>query len=277
MLSSPLPKFGFQVGMALIDQDPTPESSISMHLPPLLSQHDNHFYIRGNVSIHPHAAIAPGVVLQADAESEIVIAAGVCIGMGSVLHAYQGKLEVQEAATLGAGVLWIGRGQIGAHASIGARTTIFNHSIAAEAVIPPGSVIGDESRPVLLADLETNPLGSAPELQSEGVSNFHPPTNQAPQAVGVSSIGTQSSVANPTVFNSTSPNPTAPDPTVPELTAPDSPVAESTVMGNGQPRQGPVAGQASLDRLMVMLFPHRRPLENSPQGSSPASGDTLDQ
>jgi len=70
-----------------------------MHLSPL-QLISNHFYVSGNVTIHPSAAIAPGVLLQADPESQIIIAAGVCVGMGTILHAHAGILEVSQEQTL---------------------------------------------------------------------------------------------------------------------------------------------------------------------------------
>jgi len=71
-----------------------------MHLSPLQPISNSHFYVSGNVTIHPSAAIAPGVLLQADPESQIIIAAGVCVGMGTILHAHAGILEVSQEQTL---------------------------------------------------------------------------------------------------------------------------------------------------------------------------------
>ncbi len=83
-------------------------------------------YISGEVTIDPSAAIAPGVLLQASPNSRIIIGAGACIGLGSILHAYEGTLEVEAGANLGAGVLVVGKGKIGANACIGSTTTILN-------------------------------------------------------------------------------------------------------------------------------------------------------
>jgi len=71
-----------------------------MHLSPLQPISNSHFYVGGNVIIHS-AAIAPGVLLQADPESQIIIAAGVCVGMGTILHAHAGILEVESGANIG--------------------------------------------------------------------------------------------------------------------------------------------------------------------------------
>lgn len=142
-----------------------------MHLPPLRLISDAHFCVSGNVRIHPSAVIAPGVLLQADADSQIIIAAGVCIGAGTVLHVTQGNLEIEEGASLGASVLLFGSGRIGANACIGSRVTIFNSSIDSDQVIKAGSLIGDPSRSV--DPVETAPTEASPapaEAASEAVS-----------------------------------------------------------------------------------------------------------
>ncbi len=117
-----------------------------MKLPSLQPISNTSFYINGNVIIHPGAAIAPGVLLQADLESQIIIGAGACVGMGSVLHAHQGTLEVGEGANIGTGVLLVGKGKIGTNACIGSMTTIFNSSVEPGKVVAPGSLLGDSSR-----------------------------------------------------------------------------------------------------------------------------------
>lgn len=117
-----------------------------MSLSPLHLIRNFDSYMSGEVTIDPSAAIAPGVMLQADPNSQIIIAAGVCIGMGAVLHARDGILEIEAGATIGAGVLLVGRGKIGANACIGSATTILNCSIAPEQVVAPNSLLGDSSR-----------------------------------------------------------------------------------------------------------------------------------
>jgi len=119
-----------------------------MKFPSLQPISNTHYYVNGDVTIHPGAAIAPGVLLQADPESKIIIGAGACIGMGAVLHAHQGALEIGESANIGTGVLIVGQGKIGTNACIGSMTTIFNSSVESGAVLAPGSLVGDSSRPV---------------------------------------------------------------------------------------------------------------------------------
>jgi carbon dioxide concentrating mechanism protein CcmN len=119
-----------------------------VYLPPLQAMHDSQVYISGDVTIHPNAAIAPGVLLQASPGSSIIIAAGVCIGMGAVLHACDGILEIQEGVSLGAGVLMVGAGMIGANACIGSQCTLLNTSVEGKVLVPSGSVLGDGSRQI---------------------------------------------------------------------------------------------------------------------------------
>ncbi|MBD2022597.1 hypothetical protein H6F43_20655 [Leptolyngbya sp. FACHB-36] len=106
----------------------------------------SHFFMSGDVTIQDGAAIAPGVLLQADPDSRILIKTGACIGIGSVLHAHHGAVEVGEGASIGAEVLLIGQVTIGANACVGAATTIVNSSVEWGGVIPPGSLLGDTSR-----------------------------------------------------------------------------------------------------------------------------------
>jgi carbon dioxide concentrating mechanism protein CcmN len=116
---------------------------VSTNLPPLPLIRADHYCVSGKVTIHPSAAIAPGVLLQADPDSEIVIANGVCIGAGAILHAYRGMLEIEAGVTLGTGVLIVGSGQIGKNACVGANTLIWNCSLAADQVVAAGSRMGE--------------------------------------------------------------------------------------------------------------------------------------
>ncbi len=103
-------------------------------------------HVSGNVSIDPSAVIAPGVLLQAEANSRISIGAGVCIGAGTIVHAAGGNLYIEAGVCLGRGVLIIGNGAIDRDACIGAGTTAIDPQIDSGAVIPPQSLLGDRSR-----------------------------------------------------------------------------------------------------------------------------------
>ncbi|NJK29253.1 MAG: hypothetical protein HC851_17970 [Acaryochloris sp. RU_4_1] len=142
-----------------------------MHLPPLQPVSTSHYCVIGDVSIHPHAKIAAGAILQAAPHSQIVIAAGVCIGMGVIIQAYQGAITIDVGANLGSGVLVLGTAKIGANACIGATTTIFNTDIAALQVVPAGSLMGDHSRALSATENTPIPLNSDQDHQHRESEN----------------------------------------------------------------------------------------------------------
>jgi carbon dioxide concentrating mechanism protein CcmN len=157
-----------------------------VYLPPLQAMHDSQVYISGDVTIDPSAAIAPGVLLQASTGSSIIIGAGVCIGMGAVLHACDGTLEIQAGASLGAGVLVMGAGIIGPNACIGSQSTLLNTSVEGKLLVPAGSVLGDRSRQIQLetevATPVMSPTPTIPEPAPAPISASEPtPSFQSPQ------------------------------------------------------------------------------------------------
>lgn len=225
-----------------------------MYLPPLQPNRNPNIYISGDVTIDEGASIASGVILQASPGTRIEIAAGVCIGMGSILQACQGNLIIEEGATLGAGVLAIGTGKIGANACIGSATTLLHPTVASNEVIAPGSLLGDESRQWI-------------EVES-------------------------TTAANPGPVSPSSPNPVAPDPVPPDLLQPPEPATASEpepptpersppISSNGNGAEPPatppdpppvpsspayIYGQAHLNQLMQTLFPHKQhPIQPIPE------------
>ena len=114
-------------------------------MPLLQPAPDSNSYIQGDVTIEPGAVIAPGVLLQAGPNSRIIVGAGACLGMGVILQAHEGTLEIQAGASLGAGVLVVGSGTIGSNACIGTTSTLLNPSVASSQVIAPGSLLGEMS------------------------------------------------------------------------------------------------------------------------------------
>ena len=203
-----------------------------MYLPPLQPTCNSHYYMNGNVIIHPSAAISPGVVLQADPESQIIISAGVCIGMGAVLHAHQGTIAVREGANIGAGVLIVGKGEIGTNACIGSSTTILNSSIGQGEVIAPASLIGDTSRSATNPETSEAETFPASEVASQNEEAMVPPLPENDPAP-VSELPTEQQI--------------------PESTG----------------RSGlPVYGQNNLNRLLATLLPHRQSLNRPLQDDS---------
>lgn len=218
-----------------------------MRSPSRFSIDDTHLFMSGNVVVHDSAAIAPDVLLQADPDSQIVIAAGVCIGSGSVLHAHQGKLILEAGATLGSGVLVVGHGTIGSEACIGSMTTIMNSSIEAKQSVPPGSLIGDGSR-----QEETQ--------MAQSQSTQFRPTQPKQVTPPLSPVIPPIAPVVPPVTPSLTPTPSPP------ATSESSP--ETAVPPTSPPSKKAVTqiyGQAYLERMMITMFPYRKALASSPE------------
>lgn len=213
-----------------------------MYVPPLHPTCNFDSYISGEVMIDPSAAIAPGVLLQASPNSQIIIGAGVCIGMGSIIHAYEGTIEVEVGAILGAGVLLIGKGKIGANACIGSTTTILNRSIEPQHLVAAGSVIGDESRQVVATPAGAT-IGVAGESAPALSANAQSQTTVAATANGE----TAESLTDSSSVQTTS-----------EPTKSASEASEAT--------GSQVYGQDRLNRMLSTMFPHRQSLNRPHQG-----------
>ncbi|WP_446405530.1 transferase [Coleofasciculus sp. C1-SOL-03] len=201
-----------------------------------MSSH-SHVYVQGDVTIDPSAVISSGVILRANPESKISIAASVCIGAGSILHADQGTLEIEIGVNLGTGVLVVGHGKIGANACIGPLTTIYNASIERLTVVPAGSVVGNVGRQVA----EVSPPATPP------VDRSNPPeaANPEPEAIASdpSSSAEQSEQqeVNPDVDSEVSSSESPPD---------EEPESADSPEGNS------IYGQGSVDRILKTLFPY---------------------
>ncbi len=140
----------------------------SNYLPPLEPIGDFRSYVCGDVVIDQTAAIASGVLIQADDGGKIIIGAAVCIGMGAVLHAQDGLLEIGAGANLGAGVLVYGTTKIGEGACIGASSSIVRAVIAKGAIVPPCSLIsGLEQSAIVTATPESAVDRTVTEIQIE--------------------------------------------------------------------------------------------------------------
>ncbi|MEM1172858.1 MAG: hypothetical protein AAGJ08_28240, partial [Cyanobacteria bacterium P01_H01_bin.35] len=120
-----------------------------MQLPPLQHITNIEPFVSGDVKIDPSVAIAAGVIIQAADNCQIIIGSGVCIGMGAIIHAYQGNIEIESGATIGSGVLLVGKIKIGANACVGALATIIEQDVEADRVVLPASIIGNSGRQIL--------------------------------------------------------------------------------------------------------------------------------
>jgi len=149
---------------------------------------DPNYYVSGDVTVDPSAAIAPGVVLRADPDSQIAIAAGVCIGMGTILHAHHGILEVEKGACIGAGVLVVGTGKIGVNACIGSDSTAIDPAVEAQYVVASGSLIGDRSRRRVGEPTPDMAAEPEPEPEPEPAPEPEPQKTMGPQIYGHTQI-----------------------------------------------------------------------------------------
>jgi carbon dioxide concentrating mechanism protein CcmN len=262
-----------------------------MSLPLLPPTNETHFTMSGDVTLHPGAAIAPGVVLQADPGSRIIIEAGVCIGMGALLHAYQGQLEIAQGAALGFKVLVVGAGRIGANACIGPGVTIIASSVEDGSVIPAGTIIGDTGRSP--APPETSPSSEAttaapptpPSHSSHSPTPGHHSTELPEPTPIVSNAFSYTAYSETNVYaasyavakdesTATSDQPSHISSADGDSAAEPTPPTKENSPSNSA--AGSVSGQASLNRLVGMLFPHRQALENKSDENQDSSSDTAD-
>lgn len=264
-----------------------------MSVPPLRLGNSFESYISGEVIIDPSAVIALGVILQAAPNSKIIIGAGVCVGMGSILQVHAGSLEIEAGASLGAGFLMVGAGKIGANACIGAATTVFECSVASGQVVPPGSILLSRSPDIL--DLDAVPVeahnsmnGNNGKDSTNGNSIADGKLIQPEPETVVDDVKTDlwSSNRVPTMqyFRSKSQSQLINSTTIGNNTdnsqnqhqdqAQDQPSKEPTEVSTIQAFNEPapesannfaahIYGQGNVQRLLVTLFPHRQSLNKS--------------
>jgi len=201
-----------------------------MSLPPVQPISRSEFYVNGDVTIDESAIVAPGVILRAAPNSQIIIGAGACLGMGTILTAYQGVIAIGAGAILGTGVLVVGRGEIGENACIGSTTTIFNASVAAMSLVPSGSLIGDTSRQITIEVSAT-------------------PSEPQPVVSQVSPVPSVEEVVSETVAS-----PWDGEETVAEASPAETREPASTT---NRPNQASVVGKVYINQLLVTLFPER--------------------
>lgn len=223
-----------------------------MYLSPLQLSSNSQILMSGDVVVNEGAAIAPGAILQAAPGSRILIAAGACIGMGVILHAREGTLEIAAGAILGAGVLVVGAGTIKENACIGAGTTLINPCIDKMQIMAAGSLMGDTSRQAAAEEATATAPTAAP-TSPETPEAATPPVDQPIEPI---------EPPQP---------PQTPPQTAPE-TVPDPP--ESTAAEPPQPGETPTIlyGQAHINRLLGTLFPHRQPFNQSEENGQTRSG-----
>lgn len=208
-----------------------------IYLPPPQPTINKDIRISGDVEIHPTASLAPGVILQAAPEHKIIVGADACIGMGAIINAAQGSIEIGSGAILGAGVLIIGASKIGSNCCIGTSTTIFQSDVATMVVIEPGSIIGDGSR-----QAEKNSHEQSETQSSKNSKNVN--------HIGVKSDSKSDSVDKPKHQSVQNSNYVPDSPSVtPVETATQNPLNQN---------KKPVVGQLYINELLITLFPHNK-------------------
>lgn len=205
------------------------------YLPPPQPILNKDIRISGDVEIHPTASLAPGVILQAAPNSRIIIGADVCIGMGAIISACQGTIEIEAGAILGSGVLIIGESKIGNNCCIGTSSTIFRKNIASMAVIEPGSIVGDASRQV--------------EMEPEAGNNQN---RKSPAKSARDNLNDDSNVLK---NGRAKPQPT---PVQNDDRGSTSVSHDQTPVAPTKKSKVPVVGQVYLNELLITLFPHRK-------------------
>jgi carbon dioxide concentrating mechanism protein CcmN len=222
-----------------------------IYLPPPQPLLNKDIRLSGDVEIHPTASLAPGVILQAAPNGKIVIGADVCIGMGVIINACQGYIEIESGAILGSGVLIVGDSKIGHNSCIGTSSTIYQANVTSMSVIEPGSLIGDFSRKVVV---EQAPSNSKQDTQPQTKADKN--TSKAKRVSQNNYYFKEKSEQIPTQNNHKN-NATASVPSIENpVTSVEATIPKPTV---------PVVGQLYINELLVTLFPHRKPSDyNSP-------------
>ncbi len=210
----------------------------TMNLPHLQPVVNSEPYINGDVTIHPEAALASGVIIQASPNSKVIIEAEVCLGMGVIINAYEGLITIKKGTIVGAGVLIIGHCTIGGNSCIGTSSTLIDTSIESQAVIKPGSLLGDTSRQVDLSDITENQSKSPETNINEEIEEAEIVDNHLDE------------VELEEEFLETE--------TLEEEIKPKSKPSQSEAEINSESKKNPVVGKMYVNQLLVTLFPQNQ-------------------
>lgn len=227
-----------------------------MHALPRSPISDTHFFISGTVTIDPSAAIAPGVLIQAEPGAQVVVHAGVCIGQGSVIHAASGTVEIAEGATLGTGVLIFGACQVGAGACVGASVTVVGCTVGPGQIVPANSI---------LTTLEIPTVGIPAPTSSGAPQSASTPPPKIDQA--------EVPIDDPWIDSPPEPevSPAGEAGASAEVTAEEVHTAEINTAEISVKTQRVVYGKSSLDQILTMMFPHRQALNSDSSSNQPNS------
>jgi len=212
-----------------------------------------HYYVSGDVTVHPGAAIAPGVLLQADPGSRIVIHQSVCVGLGTVIQAHDGTIEIGEGVIIGAGVLLVGNVSVGDRACVGSGTTVMNRQIESMSIVPPGSLLCEELRSAAVEEpteevYEPGFCPPLPEQTTEELEDVWQENGSQPQIEEIAQTNGSKPPTNAAEVNGAKPT---------------EEVQESDEIESPASQNGQVYGQAYVNRLLGKMFPNQRSLNNN--------------
>ncbi len=232
-----------------------------MYLPPLQPANHAELYQTGDVTVDPSAVIGLGVILQASPKGRIVIGAGACLGMGTIINACEGTIEIESGAVLGPGVLMVGQGKVGANATVGAVSTLVNASIPPMQVLAAGSVVGQIGTRVLSESARSpNQQESKVNPEISAVEAIEPTSPSPPVAESASSQPTgttndESPLTNDAAENSDENS--GGETSQPQLTNDAAPGA--------RPTPGtPIYGQIYISRMLGTIFPQGKSINRRP-------------
>ncbi|MCM1983044.1 hypothetical protein [Lyngbya confervoides] len=200
----------------------------------------------GDVMIAPTAVIAPGVVLRADPNCSITVRDGACLGVGVIVHATGGSIEIHQKVCVAGDVLIVGCGTLGRQACIGAGATLLNPAVAEAEIVPAQARIGDSSRGWDVPNLESpEPARSPRDVPSDPVDP--PPSKVDPR--GGRGAGDPS--VNP-----------LPDPV--DGSSPPAPTSPTPPPAGGPPNAAKrVIGKAEFEKMVRQMFPDRQAFEEA--------------
>jgi len=245
-----------------------------MYLPPLQAVHNAELYQTGDVTVDPSAVIGLGVILQASPKGRIVIGAGACLGMGTIINACEGTIEIESGAVLGPGVLIVGQGKVGANASVGAVSTIFNASIPPMQVLAAGSVIGQIAAKVL-SESARSPTQQQSKVNPEisAVEAVEPTESSPPVAASASSQPTgttndESPLKTDEAENS-DPSPLKTDEAENSDENSGGETSQSQLTNDADPGSvpnagTPIYGQIYISRMLGTIFPQGKAINRRP-------------
>lgn len=235
-----------------------------MYFPPLQPIANSELRIYGEVEIHPTASIASGVILQAAPNSRIVIGVDVCIGMGTIVTASGGVVEIADGATLGSGVLVVGQSKIGKNACIGTATTIFNAIVESMAVITPGSIVGDVSRQATINPVEEQVIeDESTTTQKTKIANsnghFKKVKKEKINATDTNLDNNKQDTTNNKSIEDRS-DPWAEEDSTSINSESKTSLTVTEIETSIKTPKEPTVSRVYLDRLLVTLFPHKNHL-----------------